>query len=43
MEAVSALPANGSYFVGLITFNKNIQVYELGSRINTVFCINGIK
>ena len=42
-EAVAAIPANGSYFVGLITFNKNVHVYELSSKINTVFCINGLK
>ena len=42
-DAVSAIPANGTYFVGLITFNKNVHVYELASKINTVFCINGLK
>ncbi len=29
--------------VGLITYGKNVQVYELASRINTNFCINGEK
>ena len=43
VEVMSAIPANGSYFVGLITFNKNVHVYELASKINTVFCINGMK
>ena len=43
IEAISSLPVDNSYYVGLMTFNKNVQVYELSSRINTVFCINGLK
>lgn len=31
------------YNVGLITYGKNVHVYELASRINTNFCINGEK
>lgn len=29
--------------VGLVTYAKNIGVYELGSKINTVYHINGLK
>lgn len=36
-------PADGTVFIGLITFFKHINVYELSSKINTVFCINGTK
>lgn len=31
------------YNVGLVTYGKNVKVYELSSRINTNFCINGSK
>lgn len=29
--------------VGLITFNKFVQVYELVAKINTVYCVSGSK
>jgi protein transport protein SEC23 len=29
--------------VGLITFNKFVQVYELIAKINTVYCVSGSK
>ena len=31
------------YHVGLITYGKNVKVYELSNKINTNFCINGCK
>lgn len=37
------MPVDGSVFIGLITFYKNVNVYELASKINTIFCINGAK
>lgn len=40
-KVVEGLPEH--YNVGLITYGKNVKVYELGSRINTNFCINGTK
>jgi hypothetical protein len=38
---VEGLPE--TYNVGLVTYGKNVRVYELASRINTNFCINGTK
>lgn len=29
--------------MGLITFNKNVHVYELGCKINTIFSLNGAR
>lgn len=29
--------------VCIVTFNRYVYVYELASRINTIYCINGIK
>ncbi len=40
-SVVSNLPEN--YNVGLITYGKNVQVYEFATRINTNYCINGEK
>jgi len=40
-KVVSNLPDH--YNVGLITYGKNVKVYELGSKINTNYCINGSK
>ena len=37
------VPLDGSVFIGLMTFYKHVNVYELASKINTVFCINGMK
>ena len=31
------------YNVGLITYGKNVKVYELANKINTNYCINGVK
>ena len=38
---ISNLPDH--YNVGLITYGKNVKVYELGNKINTNYCINGTK
>ena len=38
---VAKLPQN--YNVGLITYGKNVHVYELANKINTNYCINGLK
>jgi GTP:adenosylcobinamide-phosphate guanylyltransferase len=43
IQVLENTPANGTVFIGLITFYKHINVYELASKINTVFCINGTK
>ncbi len=40
-NVIETLPDN--YNVGLITYSKNVHVYEFSSRINTNFCINGTK
>jgi protein transport protein SEC23 len=38
---VAGLPEH--YNVGLITYGRNVKVYELSARINTNYCINGVK
>lgn len=38
---VEGLPE--TYHVGVVTYGKNVRVYELASRINTNYCINGTK
>lgn len=43
IHILEGFPTDGSKFVGLMTFDKNINVYELSSKINTIFCINGSK
>jgi hypothetical protein len=30
-------------YIGLITFNKFVQIYELPSKINTIYCVSGTK
>lgn len=37
------LPIDGTTFIGLITFNQNVDVSELSSKINTEYRINGQK
>ena len=41
MNVISGLPENIN--VGLVTYGRNVKVYELASRINTNYCINGTK
>lgn len=43
VQTLENVPLDGSTFIGLITFYKHVNVYELASKINTVFCINGMK
>ena len=31
------------YNVGVITYGKNVHVYEFSTKINTNYCINGVK
>ena len=38
---VTNLPEH--YNVGLITYGRNVKVYELANKINTNYCINGSK
>ena len=40
-KVVTNLPDH--YNVGLITYGRNVKVYELSSKINTNYCINGSK
>lgn len=40
-NVVEGLPDH--FNVGLVTYGRNVKVYELASRINTNFCINGTK
>lgn len=43
VSVLEGMPTDGSCFVGLITFYKHVNVYELASKINTNYCINGSK
>lgn len=43
IQILENVPLDGSVFIGLMTFYKHVNVYELASKINTVFCINGMK
>jgi hypothetical protein len=40
-EIIESLPED--CYVGLITFHKHINIYELPARLNTVYCLNGAK
>ena len=40
-SVVSNLPENNN--IGLMTYGRNVHVYEFASRINTNYCINGQK
>lgn len=40
-NTISLLPDNTR--VGIVTFNKFVHVYELASKINVVYCVNGSK
>lgn len=40
-KVVSRLPDNCN--VGLITYGRNVHVYEFSTKINTNYCINGTK
>jgi protein transport protein SEC23 len=31
------------YSIGLITYGRNVHIYEFSTRINTKYCINGTK
>ena len=43
VQVLENVPTDGSAFIGLITFYKHVNVYELSSKINTNYCINGVK
>lgn len=41
IEIVKALP--DETYIGLITYHKYVNIYELSARMNTVYCLNGTK
>ena len=38
---VSALP--DKYNVGLLTYGRNVHIYDFSTKINTNYCINGTR
>jgi hypothetical protein len=41
VNVINKLPDDA--FIGLITFNKFVHVYELPAKINTIYCVSGTK
>ena len=41
LEIVANLP--DETYIGIITFHKYVNLYDLPARLNTVFCLNGSK
>ncbi len=41
MDAIRQLPDFTN--VGLITYNRYVNVYELASKLNVIYCINSEK
>lgn len=41
LGVVERLPSK--YSVGLLTYGRNVHIYEFASKINTNYCINGTK
>lgn len=41
IEVLKTLP--DETYIGLVTFHKYVNVYELPARLNTVYCLNGAK